>query len=129
MFFNQKKKHVLVIDDDRSLQRMIGIRLSQQGQLKVSAATCGQDGLRLAQTQQPDLILLDWVLPDIDGPDVLECLKCVDTTQNIPVIMLTGRNLLGDVEDAFERGADAYVTKPFSLEKLGQKVRRLLFQQ
>jgi CheY-like chemotaxis protein len=125
-YFGTRKKHVLVIDDDKSIQRVIRFRLIQHENLKVSEATSGNVGVELARTQTPDLILLDWMLPDINGPDVLARLKRLESTRKIPVLMLTGRNRLGDIEDAFALGADTYMTKPVSLGKLGAKVRELL---
>ena len=94
----------------------------------MSLATSGLDGLELARQQLPDLILLDWVLPDISGTDVLEQLKQTPSTAGIAIVMLTGRNLLGDVEQAFALGADGYMTKPISMSKLSSKINTLLLQ-
>jgi DNA-binding response OmpR family regulator len=126
MLFTNRKKHILIIDDDVSLQRLLHIRLSQLHKYQVSLATTGLQGLELALKLAPNLILLDWMLPDISGPDILEQLKRSPETSHVPVLMLTGRNLLGDVEDAFARGADDYVTKPVALDKLSSKISALL---
>ncbi len=124
MFFNTPR--VLIIDDDASLRRQIKFRLEKHEGLTVVEAKNGESGLVSADVENPDLIILDWVMPDIQGPEVLDQLKLKSNTQNIPIIMLTGKNKIGNIEDAFNLGADAYLTKPFSLQKLGEKVHQLL---
>ena len=79
--------------------------------------------------KEPDLIILDWMLPDILGPAVLSELKKAASTKHIPVLMLTGKDKVGDIEDAFKLGAEGYLTKPFQLQKLGEKVTNMLTLQ
>jgi len=124
--FNTNPKSVLVIDDDSSLRRQIFVHLKYQGKLDVIQAENGSNGLRKAEFELPNLIILDWMLPDIAGPDVLIKLKSSPKTQKNPVLMLTGRNKVGNIEHAFSMGAEAYLTKPFSLNKLGDKVTEIL---
>lgn len=120
------QKTVVVIDDDPSLQRQVHFRLKKHEKLTVVQAINAETGLQKIQDSPPDLIVLDWVLPDISGPEVLKKLKTEQHLKDIPVLMLTGRNKVGDIEDAFTLGADAYLTKPLSLQKLGEKVTEIL---
>lgn len=124
--FGNNKLKVLVIDDDPSLRRQVRLRLEMRENFDVIEARNGEIGLVLADSHNPDLIILDWILPDIQGPEVLDYLKLKNETSSIPVLMLTGKNKIGNIEEAFDLGADAYLTKPFSLEKLGEKVCKLM---
>ncbi|PCJ33573.1 MAG: two-component system response regulator [Moraxellaceae bacterium] len=126
MFFGSSKKKILVIDDDESLQRQVEFRLKRHENAKVIQAIDGTHGVEMAKKKLPDLIILDWMLPDISGPEVLIKLKACENTSNIPVLMLTGKSKIGDIEDAFELGAEGYLTKPFSLSNLGSKVQDIL---
>jgi DNA-binding response OmpR family regulator len=129
MLFNvlSSQKRVLVIDDDASLQRQVCFHLEhKQENITVFQALNGIEGIEQAIQTQPDLIILDWMLPDINGPEVLIRLKSNDQTKSIPVLMLSSRNNLGDIEDVFDLDADSYITKPFSLQHLGEKVVDLL---
>lgn len=129
MLFNllSSQKKVLVIDDDASLQRQVCFHLEhKQENITVVQALNGITGIEQAIQIKPDLIILDWMLPDINGPDILIRLKSNDKTKNIPVLMLSGRKNIGDIEDIFELDADSYITKPFSLQHLGEKVVALL---
>jgi len=125
MLFGFIKSKVLVIDDDSSLRRLVRARLESHENVNVEQAARGDDGLRQATSFNPDLIILDWMLPDIQGIDVLKKLKSDDKTKDIPVLMLTGKKCIGDIERAFEIGADDYLTKPFDLKRLGEKVKNL----
>ena len=126
MFFNSTPKKVLIVDDDPSLLRQLRFRLEKRDQLSVVVAESGESGLEQTASNDFDLIILDWMLPDMQGIDVLTELKNGKDTKDIPVLMLTGRNKLGEVEEAFSRGADGYLTKPFELGKLGSKVKEML---
>jgi len=128
MFFGSIKKKVLVIDDDPSLQRLLQVRLKLHEDVNVIEAMDGKNGLIQANSHNPDLIILDWMLPDIQGTEVLEQLKQARKTKNTPVLMLTGRNKVSDIEDALNLGVDAYMTKPVSLLELGKKVSEMLNQ-
>ncbi|WP_051303162.1 response regulator [Psychromonas aquimarina] len=125
LFINNKKK-VLIIDDDRTLLRQVSFHLKKHRGFDIVISDNGKDGLLKAAKQRPDLIILDWTLPDIQGIDLLSRLKKTQKTKNIPVLMFTGHNKIGDVEDAFARGADAYMFKPFSLQKLDEKSKGLM---
>ena len=113
---------ILVIDDDE----LIRIELKRTLQLygfKVYLAKDGPTGLKLAQKKIPALILLDWMMPEMDGLEVLSELKHSKNTEHIPVFMLTDRGMIGDLDLAFEIGADDYVTKPLDMTKLGRIIR------
>ena len=126
MLFANYKQKILLIDDDASLRRQLNFRLDKCDKFNVIEAENGKSGLLKANRQNPDLIILDWVLPDIQGPEVLDQLKNNANTSMIPVLMLTGKNKIGEIEDAFNRGADAYLAKPFALQNLAEKVSVLL---
>ena len=126
MLFGNNKQKVLVIDDDSSLRRQLRFRLEKRENLIVIEAENGLNGLEMASEHGPDLIILDWMMPDIQGPEVLDQLRNNDKTRDIPVLMLTGKNKIGNIEDAFKLGSDAYLTKPFELQKLAEKVSELL---
>lgn len=125
--FSNGKKTVLVIDDDTSLQRQIRFHLEHRYEnIEIKQALDGKNGLEIAHTEVPSLIILDWMLPDIEGPTILSSLKAEQNTKNIPVLMLSAKNKIGEIEEVFELDADSYITKPFSLQQLGEKVQELL---
>ena len=126
MFFSATQKKVLIIDDDPSLLLQIRYRLEKHEDVDVLTANTGEVGLEQANMHQPDLIILDWMLPGMLGIEVLHKLKLSKKTMDVPVLMLTGRNKIRDVEAALGLGAEAYLTKPFSLQKLGEKTSELL---
>ncbi len=128
-FFKKQKKQVLVIDDDDSIRRQVSFRLERHENITVFKAKNGKNGIISAIEKEPDLIILDWVLPDILGPAVLSKLKKSANTKHIPVLMLTGKDKIGDIEDAFKLGAEGYLTKPFQLKRLGEKVTDMLYFQ
>lgn len=112
---------ILLIDDDSAVHGLVKARLEGIDGFSVTVADNGKQGLELASTQQPDLILLDWMMPGIDGMVVLKALKNNERTAEIPVIMLTGKGKLGDVETALSEGAVNWVTKPIDLADLSRR--------
>jgi DNA-binding response OmpR family regulator len=121
------RKKVLVVDDDVSLQRQIRFHLEHKHEnISVFQAMDGHSGIKQALDVGPDLIILDWMLPDINGPEVLSKLKAEDKTKDTPILMLSGRNNIGDIEDMFTLKAERYITKPFSLQNLSDKIIELL---
>jgi DNA-binding response OmpR family regulator len=126
MWFINSKKKVLIIDDDKSLLRQISFHFQRHQDCYTLVAEDGESGLEMAKENDIDLIVLDWNLPDIQGIEVLVQLKKHQKTKNIPVLMLTGHNKIGNIEDAFSLGAEAYIPKPFSLRKLGEKSQQLM---
>ena len=116
---------VLVADDDELLLKLLEYKLMQQGY----AVTCAQDGeraLEIARAQKPDLIVLDGMMPGMDGLDVLRNLKEDENTRDIPIVMLTARNKEQDIVGGLNLGADEYLVKPFMPEELAVRIKRLV---
>ena len=119
------KAKILVIDDEEDIRELVGLNLRREGYEVVSCET-GEEGLDLARSRKPDLILLDLMLPGIDGLEVCRKLKTDPLVASIPVVMLTAKSEEIDVVTGLELGADDYVTKPFSGKVLIARVRALL---
>ncbi|MDI6640892.1 MAG: response regulator [Elusimicrobiota bacterium] len=118
-------KKILLIEDDRSVCELLSHILNGKGYQTIIAFT-GKDGLKICKNVAPNLIILDVLLPDINGFEVLKAVKSNEETKSIPVLMLTEKNLLGDVEHAISLGANGYITKPFDIQRLLEKVAELL---
>jgi two-component system phosphate regulon response regulator PhoB len=116
---------ILIIEDERALVEVLTYNLRKEG-FEVLAATDGQDGLRRAQTTLPDLVVLDLMLPVIEGLEVCRVLKSGVRTRDIPLLMLTARSEEVDEIVGFQMGADDYVTKPFKIKPLIQRIKALL---
>jgi DNA-binding response OmpR family regulator len=115
-------KRILLAEDDRFLRRAAEARLRQQG-FEVLTATDGEEALRVARAEHPDLVLLDVVMPQLQGFDVLKALKRDAVTSRIPVIVLSNLGQEHDVEQAIALGAEAYLIKAhLSLQDLVQKI-------
>jgi DNA-binding response OmpR family regulator len=115
-------KRILLAEDDRFLRRAAEARLRQQG-FEVLTATDGEEALRVARAEHPDLVLLDVVMPQLQGFDVLKALKRDAVTSRIPVIVLSNLGQEHDVEQAIALGAEAYLVKAhLSLQDLVQKI-------
>jgi len=119
------KKKILVVEDEAELTGAIQIRLEQAG-YEVLIAYDGQDALEKARTENPDLIVLDLMLPKIDGYKVCRMLKFDEKYKKIPVVMLTARAQEKDENLGYEVGADAFITKPFKYQVLLAKIAELL---
>ena len=113
---------VLAIDDDEIVRKALKRSLKLYG-FEVYLAEDGLTGLNLAQEKRPTFILLDWIMPEMDGLEVLSELKHNKRTEDIPVFMLTDKGMIGDLDQAFEIGADDYITKPSDLMQLGKIVK------
>ena len=113
---------VLAVDDDELIHKALKRSLKLYG-FKVYLAKDGPTGLKLAQEKRPTFILLDWMMPGMDGLEVLCELKHDERTEHIPVFMLTDRGMIGDLDQAFEIGADDYITKPLDMMQLGKIVK------
>jgi len=111
--------HILVIDDELQIQRAIRTILTEKG-FQVSTASRGEEGLTLAATHEPDIVILDLGLPDIDGIEVTRRLR--EWTQ-CPILILSVRDSERDKVAALDQGADDYLTKPFGIEELLARVR------
>ncbi len=121
------KKTILVIEDQEDNRRILRDLLTNSG-FEVVEAVTGTDGVSMAETRQPHLILMDIQLPGIDGYEATRRIKSNPDLQNIPIIVVTSYALSGDDIKAFEAGCDAYVTKPFSPRDLLAKIREFLPQ-
>jgi two-component system alkaline phosphatase synthesis response regulator PhoP len=122
---SSRKQTILVVDDEKELTALVSLNLKMAG-FEVLAAFNGEKALELSRQLRPDLIILDIMLPRIDGWRVCELLKQDASTKGIPVIMLTARAQIEDKLKGFEAGADDYVTKPFSPRELVARVKRVL---
>ncbi|MHB9068818.1 MAG: response regulator [Sedimentisphaerales bacterium] len=116
---------ILIVDDEEDVLELVRYNLDKNG-YKVETAATGEQALAKARAKLPDLIILDLMLPGIDGLDVCKKLKNDTKTQNIPVIMLTAKGEETDIVTGLELGADDYVTKPFSPKVLVARIRRVL---
>ena len=116
---------VLVVEDESAIRDMLSFTLQTAG-MTVHEAGNAEQGWQLALSEQPDVILLDWMLPGVPGVSLLSRLKAHDKLKHIPVIMLTARADESDQLQGFELGADDYVTKPFSPRTLLARIRVLL---
>ena len=116
---------VLVVEDNEMNRDMLSRRLMRRG-FQVIFAVDGQQGIDLARSERPDIILMDMSLPVIDGWEVTRRVKSDDATRSVPVIGLTAHAMAGDREKAIEAGCDDYDTKPVELERLIGKMERLL---
>ena len=119
-------KKILFIEDESALQKTFGEILSQEG-YEMTSALDGEIGLRLAKDKKPDLILLDLVLPKVHGFEVLKQLKTDKETKDIPVIVLTNLEGIGDVDKALGLGATTYLVKAqYGLEEIVEKIKKAL---
>ncbi len=118
------KPRILIIEDERGLTDVLSYNLQREG-YDVAVAHDGQEGLRKAQMQLPDLVILDLMLPTMDGLEVCRELRAGERTRNVPILMLTAKAEETDQVVGFTMGADDYVTKPFSVKVLMQRVKAL----
>lgn len=119
------KKKLLIIEDDRSLANVVEYNFANSG-YEVFCARDGQDGINQARNRMPDVILLDLMIPVIDGIEVCRQLRAESTTRETPIIMVTAKSEEVDQLIGFSVGADDYVIKPFSVRVLMEKVKTLL---
>ncbi|MBW4630770.1 MAG: response regulator transcription factor [Iphinoe sp. HA4291-MV1] len=112
--------HILLVEDEVKLARFVELELSYEG-YKVSIAHDGLTGLTTARESQPDLVILDWMLPGLSGLEI--CRRLRSTGDQVPIILLTAKDEVSDRVAGLDAGADDYVVKPFSLEELLARVR------
>ncbi len=118
-------KKILVVEDNELNRDMLTRRLARRG-FETLVAADGRQGIAVARTQHPDLILMDMSLPELDGWEATRQIKSDPETRNIPVIALTAHAMTGDRERALEAGCDDYDTKPVEFAGLLEKIERLL---
>lgn len=119
-------KRILLIEDDPDIQRLLGLTLKLTAGAEVQAASEGQDGLNLAKEWRPELILLDRMLPDMEGTAVLQALKADPETAKTPVIFLSARAGEAEIIAATAKGAIGYIVKPFDPMGLAAEIARIL---
>ena len=115
---------ILIVDDDLDTLRLVGLMLQRQG-YQISAATNGQQGLDKAFEEDPDLILLDLMMPDMDGYEVTRRLRQNPSTTSTPILMFTAKTQLDDKVAGFEVGVNDYLTKPTHPSELQARVKAL----
>ena len=117
--------YVLVVEDETAQREVLRYNLEAEG-FNVVLADNGEDALLLVQEEQPDLLVLDWMLPKVSGIEVCRQVKADPATRNIPIIMLSARSEEGDRVRGLETGADDYVVKPYSVVELMARLRTQL---
>ncbi len=115
---------ILVCDDERHIVRLIQVNLEREG-FTVVTAYDGKDGLEKVTAEKPDMLVLDVMMPYMDGFEVLKALRKNPATENLPVIMLTAKAQDKDVFEGYHYGADMYLTKPFNPRELISFVKRI----
>ncbi len=119
------KERILVVDDEEDIQELVRYNLTREG-YRVAGALTGEEALKKARSEAFDLIVLDLMLPGIDGLEVTRRLKSDRRTAHIPIMMLTAKGEEADIVSGLELGADDYITKPFSPRVLTARVRAAL---
>jgi two-component system, OmpR family, alkaline phosphatase synthesis response regulator PhoP len=119
------RETVLVVDDERDILELVKYNLDTEG-FRVTVVTTGEDALLATRSRMPDIIVLDLMLPGVDGLEVCRRLKADPKTRGIPIVMLTAKGAEADVVAGLELGAADYVTKPFSPRVLTARIRAVL---
>ena len=117
---------ILLIEDEPDIQTVVKFALEVTGGHQVIVADDGMQGLEAARTEQPDVILLDVMMPRMDGHELLRLLKASDTTSSIPVIFLSAKAQQKDIDAGMDLGADGYLTKPFDSRTLSDQVESII---
>ena len=119
------RERILVVEDEEEIQELIAYNLNKEG-FRTIAALSGEDALKKARAEKVDLVLLDLMLPGMDGLDVCRALKKGEKTEAIPVVMLTAKGEESDIVAGLELGADDYIVKPFSPKILVARIKTVL---
>lgn len=114
------EQRILIIEDEESLSNLLKTELSFEG-YEINTAADGISGLKIFEQEQLDLVILDWMIPKLDGLEVLRRMKKIN--KEVPVIFVTARDYVGDKVAGLDAGADDYLTKPFSIEELMARLR------
>jgi two-component system alkaline phosphatase synthesis response regulator PhoP len=123
--FGGGKKKILVVEDEPDIAESLQLRLDMAGYAIVTAVD-GQEAIVKAKAESPDLVLLDLMIPKMDGYEVCRVLRSAEVTKTTPILILTALQMVGDVDKAFEAGANDYLSKPFTNERLLAKIEKLL---
>ncbi len=120
-------KKILIVDDHERLRMLVLATFKGNNAYNIIEASSGEDAIKLAASEKPDLILMDLMMPGkYDGLEATRILKRGQNTQKIPVVFLTAKGQESDIDQGFEAGANEYIVKPFSPTELIQKVEKLL---
>lgn len=119
------KPHILIVEDDENIQQLVGYNLSKAG-FTVSHAENGAEGLARIKAEKPALVILDLMLPGLDGLEICRAVRAASETAELPIIMLTAKSEDEDVTTGLDLGADDYITKPFSPKILVARVKAAL---
>lgn len=118
-------RRILIVEDESELTKALQIRLEKAGFVTI-AVSDGKEGLKKAKEEKPDLIILDIILPKMDGYSVCRSLKSDVETSHIPIIMLSVKAQRHEIEEGYKNGASFYITKPFEIQTLLSQVKTLL---
>jgi len=119
------RPYILVVEDEESLATLLQYNLDKEG-YRVGLASDGEEALMMIDEAQPDLVVLDWMLPKVSGVEVCRRLRTRPETRNLPIIMLTARGEESDRIRGLDTGADDYLVKPFSIPELAARIRAVL---
>ncbi|OGR42255.1 MAG: hypothetical protein A2X28_09270 [Elusimicrobia bacterium GWA2_56_46] len=119
------ERKILIVEDEDVIARVLRIRLEALGYI-VAVAGDGEEGLELVKKEKPDLAIIDIGLPRIDGNTLCELIRAEAATKGTKIIILTGKRLVGDMETAFQSGADIYMSKPYEWQRLLDHIKKLL---
>ncbi len=120
------EKNILLIDDEETIQEVVQVGIEIEAGWQVAIASSGQEGINLAQNQQPDAILLDVMMPDMDGIATLSHLKANAKTRKIPVIFLTAKTQATEKDQLHNLGVVDVITKPFNSMTLASQIAKIL---
>lgn len=118
-------KHILLVEDDAAIAKLVSFKLERSG-FKVTLAKNGREALDWLRENRPDLVLLDVMMPEMDGVETLECIKNDETLRDIPVIMLSSKGQKAEIERCLFLGAADYIVKPFSPTDLVNRIRAVM---
>lgn len=124
-YFTMQKPYILIVEDEEAISMLIEYNLNNNG-FETQQAFTGKEAIEQIDSRTPDLIILDWMLPEMSGIEVLEDIRQYESTKNIPVIMVTARSEETDKLTGFNSGTDDYMVKPFSPQELIARIKSVL---
>ena len=119
------KKRILIIEDEPEVSKLLQVRLQVAGYATVTAKD-GMDGWNKLNYDKPDLIIMDIMMPKLDGFSLCKLVKENKKTKDIPVIMLTAKSMISDIDTGFDMGAVSFITKPYDWERLLQEIKKFI---
>ena len=122
-------KTILIADDDQDVRACISMRLVRNPRFRIVEAASGRDALDLARQEHPDLVILDWSMPGLNGIEFMQALREDPTMAETPVIMMTGKNAPAELAQARALGVCAYLVKPFDLAEILKKIQETLAEE